>query len=244
MAVSTPVHALSALVWRSAAILRGLPKISGRGCDEALEGPSSVEVVLLSVLGSGAALSVQGATLAPTGATGVAEGASGALAVLAIVGAAGAAPVVSGVPPALGGLGGAGSYGGSRYGRCVYGCTVLFVFGGIAGVAVDVGSGPGVVWLVFLFFLLFLSSFFSSASLGRRRGKEVRKKVSQGLRILQEYSRGVALNPPPLAWEGRGWWWRRGGLAGQFLAVGSPLLGSPAGAFIVELGAALCLQAG
>jgi hypothetical protein len=56
-----------------------------------------------------------------------------------------------------------------------------------------------VVWLVFLFFLLFFSSFFSSASLGMRRGKEVRRKVSQGLRILQEYSRGVALNPHPFA---------------------------------------------
>jgi hypothetical protein len=32
-----------------------------------------------------------------------------------------------------------------------------------------------VVWLVFLFFLLFFSSFFSSASLGRRKGKGVRK---------------------------------------------------------------------
>jgi hypothetical protein len=59
-----------------------------------------------------------------------------------------------------------------------------------------------VVWLVFLFFLLFFSSFFSSVSLGRRRGKEVRNKVSQGLRILQEYSRGVALHPPSLAREG------------------------------------------
>jgi hypothetical protein len=106
---------------------------------------------------------------------------------------------------------------------------------------VDAGSGPGVVWLVFL---LFFSSFFSSASLGRRRGKEIRKKVSQGLRILQEYSRDVVLNPPPLAWEGRGWWWRHRGFAGRLLAVGSPGLGSPAGAFIVELGAALCLQAG
>jgi hypothetical protein len=110
--------------------------------------------------------------------------------------------------------------------------------------AVDVGSGPSVVWLVFLFFLLFFSSFFSSVSLGRRKGKGVRKKVSQGLNILQEYSRGVALNPPPLAWEGRGWWWRRRGLAGRLLAMGSPCLGTPAGAFIVELGAALCLQAG
>jgi UPF0716 family protein affecting phage T7 exclusion len=50
----------------------------------------------------------------------------------------------------------------------------------------DVGSGPGVVWLLFLFFLLFFSSFFSLASLGRRRRKEVRRKVSQGLRVLQE----------------------------------------------------------
>jgi hypothetical protein len=40
------------------------------------------------------------------------------------------------------------------------------------------------VWLVFLFFLLFFSSFFSSASLGRKGGKEVRRKVSQGLRIF------------------------------------------------------------
>jgi hypothetical protein len=79
-------------------------------------------------------------------------------------------------------------------------------------VAVNVGSGPGVVWLVFLFFFFFFlflfffffffASFFSSASLGRRRGKEVRRKVSEGLKMLQEYSRGVALNPPPLAWEG------------------------------------------
>jgi hypothetical protein len=38
------------------------------------------------------------------------------------------------------------------------------VRGGIAGVAVDAGSGPGVVWPVFVFFLLFFSSFFSSAS--------------------------------------------------------------------------------
>jgi hypothetical protein len=106
------------------------------------------------------------------------------------------------------------------------------------------GQEAGVVWLVFLFFLLFFSSFFSSASFGRRKGKEVRRKVSQGLRILQGYSRGIALNPPPLAWEGRGWWWRRRGFASRLLAMGSPRLGSPAGAFIVELGAALCLQAG
>jgi hypothetical protein len=41
------------------------------------------------------------------------------------------------------------------------------------------------VWLVFLFFFFFFSSFFSSASLGRRMGKEVKRKVSQGLRMLQ-----------------------------------------------------------
>jgi hypothetical protein len=52
--------------------------------------------------------------------------------------------------------------------------------GGVAGLAVNARSGPGVVWLVFLFF----SSFFSSASLGRRRGREVRRKVSQGLKML------------------------------------------------------------
>jgi hypothetical protein len=44
MAASTPVHASSASTWGSAAILGGLPKISGRGGDEALEGPGSVEV--------------------------------------------------------------------------------------------------------------------------------------------------------------------------------------------------------
>jgi hypothetical protein len=55
------------------------------------------------------------------------------------------------------------------------------------------------VWLVFLFFF---SSFFSSASLGRKGGKEIRRKVSQELKLLQEYSRGVTLNSPPLAREG------------------------------------------
>jgi hypothetical protein len=47
---------------------------------------------------------------------------------------------------------------------------------GVTGVAVDAGSGPGVVWLVFLFFLLLFSSFFSSASLGRRRGEKLGKR--------------------------------------------------------------------
>jgi hypothetical protein len=59
--------------------------------------------------------------------------------------------------------------------------------GSIASVAVNAGSRPGVVWLVFLLFFFF-SSFLSSASLGRRRRKGVRRKVSQGLKMLQEYS--------------------------------------------------------
>jgi UPF0716 family protein affecting phage T7 exclusion len=41
---------------------------------------------------------------------------------------------------------------------------------------VSVGARPGVVWLVFLFFF---SSFFSSASLERKEGREVRKKVTK-----------------------------------------------------------------
>jgi hypothetical protein len=191
MATSTPVHASSAVAWGSTAILGGLPRISGRGGDEALEGPGSMEVILLSALGSGAALSVEGATLAPASAADVAEGASGVPVVLAIVGAAGPAPMVSGVPPTLGGSVVSGAVaapavdGASANARS---SSSLVARDGVAGVVVDAGSGPGVVWLVFLFFLLFFSSFFSSASLGRRRGKEVRKKVSQGLRIVQEYS--------------------------------------------------------
>jgi hypothetical protein len=41
--------------------------------------------------------------------------------------------------------------------------------GGVVGVAVAAGSGPGVGWPVFLFFVLFFSPFFSSASMERRR---------------------------------------------------------------------------
>jgi hypothetical protein len=191
MAASTPVHASSALAWGSTVILGGLPKISGRGGDEGLEGPGSVEVVLLSALGSGAALSVEGATLAPVGAAGVAKGASGVLVVLAVVGAAGTALVVSGVLRALGGsvvpraVAAPAADSASADARS---SSSPMVHGSVAGMAVNAGSRPGVVWLVFLFFLLFFSSFFSSASLGRRGEKEVRRKVSQGLRILQEYS--------------------------------------------------------
>jgi hypothetical protein len=51
-------------------------------------------------------------------------------------------------------------------------------------VAVVARSGPGVVWPVFLFFLLFFSSFFSSASLERIRGNEVRGKVRRKVKIF------------------------------------------------------------
>jgi hypothetical protein len=154
------------------AILGGLPKISGKGSDGALEGPGSVEVALLSLLG-------EGAVLALVGAAGAAGGTSGLPMALAIVGAAGAAPVVSGVPPALGGsvVPGAGVApvvdGTSADARS---SSSPATRGGVAGMAVDAGSGPGVVWLVFLFFLLFFSSFFSSASLGRRKEGELGKR--------------------------------------------------------------------
>jgi hypothetical protein len=176
MAASTPVHASSASAWGSVVILSGLPKISGRGGDGALEGPGSVEVAPLSLRGAGAVLS-------PVGAAGAAGGASGVQVVLAIVGAAGDVPVVSGMPPALGGsvVSGAGvapAVDGAS--ADVRSSSSPAARGGVAGVAVDAESGPSVVWLVFLFFLLFFSSFFSSASLGRRKGEGVRKKVSQG----------------------------------------------------------------
>jgi hypothetical protein len=89
MAASTPAH--GSTVWGSAAILAGLPSISGRGGDGALEGPGSVEAIPFLPLGSGAAL-------VPDGAVVPAEGASGVVVVLETMGAAGAAPVVSGVP--------------------------------------------------------------------------------------------------------------------------------------------------
>jgi Na+-driven multidrug efflux pump len=63
------------------------------------------------------------------------------------------------------------------------------VRGGVVGVAVAAGSGPGVVCPVFLFILLFFSSFFSSTSLERKRGNEVREKVRQEVKIfVQEHS--------------------------------------------------------
>jgi hypothetical protein len=112
-------------------------------------------------------------------------------------------------------------------------------------VAVAAGSGPGVVWPVFLFFLLFFSSFFSSASLERKGRNEVKGKVRQKVKVLvQEHSRGVPLHPSSFAREGGRWWRGRGRLARQLLPSGGPSLGLPAGAFIVELGAMLRLQAG
>jgi hypothetical protein len=103
-----------------------------------------------------------------------------------------------------------------------------------------------VVWPIFLFFLLFFSSFFSSASLERKKGgNEVKRKVRQKVKVfVQEHSRGVPLHPSSFAQEGGRWWRGRGGFARRFLPSGGPGLGIPAGAFIIELGAALRLQAG
>jgi hypothetical protein len=183
MAASTPAQ--GSAVWGSAAILAGLPSISGREGDGALEGPGSVEAVLFSPLGSGAALVSDGAAV-------LVEGASGAVVVLATEGAAAAAPVVSGVPPAPGGsvvLGAAAAPRADCAFVDAWSSSSPVARGGIVGVAVEAGSGPGVVCLVFLFFLLFFSSFFSSASLERERGNEVRGKVRQEVKFfVQEHS--------------------------------------------------------
>jgi hypothetical protein len=104
-----------------------------------------------------------------------------------------------------------------------------------------------VVWPVFLFFLLFFSSFFSSASLERKRGggNEVRRKVRQKVKVfVQEHSRGIPLHPSSFAREGGRWGRGHGGFAHRLLPSRGPGLGIPAGAFIIELGAALRLQAG
>jgi hypothetical protein len=124
------------------------------GGDEALEGPGSVEVIPFSPLGSGAAL-------VPVGAAIVAGGTSGVLVVLAVMGAAGADPVIFGVPPALGGsvvLGAVATPGADGASADARSSSSPAARGSVAGLAVDAGSGPGVVWLVFLFFLLLFSS--------------------------------------------------------------------------------------
>jgi hypothetical protein len=139
MATSTPDQASSA--WGSAAILAGLPNISGRGANEALEGPGSVEVVPFSPLGSGAALM-------PVGAAVVAGCASGVLVVLAVMGAAGAAPVVSSVPPALGGsvvLGAVAAPGADGVSADARSSSSPMAHSSVTGVAVAAGSGPGMV---------------------------------------------------------------------------------------------------
>jgi hypothetical protein len=180
------------------AILAGLPSISGRGGDGALEGPGLVEVVLFSLLGSGAAL-------VPDGAAILAEGASGVVVLLATEGAARAAPVVSGVPPTLGGsvvLGAVADPGADCASMDARSSSSLAARGGVAGVAVTARSGPDVVCPVFLFFLPFFSSFFSSASLERRREKEVREKVSQGVKIFCAGTLTRRLAPPILSCSG------------------------------------------
>jgi hypothetical protein len=109
--------------------------------DGALEGLGSVEVVPFSLLGSGAAL-------VPDGTTVAAEGASGVVVVLAVVGAAGAAPMVSGVPPALGGsvvLGAVAAPEADGASVDARSSSSPAARGGVAGVAVDAGFGPGVV---------------------------------------------------------------------------------------------------
>jgi hypothetical protein len=170
MAASTLAHGSAA--WGSAAILAGLPGISSRGGDVALEGPGLVEVVPLSPLGSGAVPELGGAVF-------LAGGASGVVVVLATEGAAGAAPVISGVPPALGGSVALGAVVAPAAGCAsvdARSSSSLAACSGVAGAAVVAGVGPGVVCPVFLLFLLFFSSFFSSASLERARGRKMRKK--------------------------------------------------------------------
>jgi hypothetical protein len=200
-----------------------------------------VVAVLFSPRGSGAAL-------VPDGAAVLVEGASGAVVVLATVGAAAAAPVVSGVPPALGGsvvLRAAVAPGVDCASVDVRSSSSPAARDGVIGVAMAAGSGPSVAWPVFLFFLLFFSSFFFSASLERKRGNEVRGKVRREVKIfVQEHSRGVPLHASSFAQEGGGWRRGRGRFTRRFLPMGGRSLGLPAGAFIVKLGAALRLQAG
>jgi hypothetical protein len=100
----------------------------------------------------------------------MAEDAPRVVDVLVAAGAIGAASVVSDLPPGLGGsavlgAGVAPSVGGvSANARF---SSSLAARGGVARVAVEAGSGPDMVWLIFFFFFFFL------------RGKEVRRKVSQ-----------------------------------------------------------------
>jgi hypothetical protein len=83
-------------------ILRGFPKISGTGGDEALEGLSPWEAVSPSGQGLGAALSAGFATSLSAGVAGIAEDAPGAVVTLVAVEVAGAASVVFDRRPRLG----------------------------------------------------------------------------------------------------------------------------------------------
>jgi hypothetical protein len=81
------------------------------------------------------------------GAAVLVEGASGAAVVLATAGAAAAAPVVSGVPPALGGsvvLGAEAAPGADCASVDARSSSSSAARGGIIGVAMVAGSGPGV----------------------------------------------------------------------------------------------------
>jgi hypothetical protein len=161
-----------------AAILAGLPSISGREGDGALEGPGSVEAALFSPLGSGAALMPNGSA---------AGDAPGAALVLAAEEAAAAAPIDSGVAPALAGsvvLGAMVAPGADCTSVDARSSSSPAARGGVVGVAMMARSAPDVVWPVFLFFLLFFSSFFSSVSLERKGRNEVREKVRQKVKVF------------------------------------------------------------
>jgi hypothetical protein len=131
-----------------------------------------VEVVLLSLLDSGAVPELGGAAV-------LAGGASGVVVVLATEGAAGAAPIVSGVSPALGGsvvLGAVVAPGAGCASVDARSSSSPVARGGVTGVAAVAGLGTGMDCPVFLLFLPFFSSFFSSASLGRAGRRKIRKK--------------------------------------------------------------------
>jgi hypothetical protein len=171
-------------------IFRDLPKISCRGGDEALEGPGPWEAAFSLRRGSGAALLARFTTPLSARVAGVAEDAPGLVVMLVAAGTAGAASMVSDWPAMLGGLvalgaGAAPSVGGASVDAWSPPSSSPAVRGGIIGMVVVAGSGPGVVWLIFIIFFFFFfiffffSSFFSSASLERNGGRDVRRKVSQ-----------------------------------------------------------------
>jgi hypothetical protein len=99
-----------------------------------------VEVVPFSPLGLGDVPELGGAAV-------LAGGASGVVVVLATEGVAGAAPIDSGVPPALGGSAALGAVVAPEVGCAsvdARSSSSPAARGGVAGVAVAAGSGPGV----------------------------------------------------------------------------------------------------